>query len=369
MHWSMVRVVCATGLLAVALLACSSSQPLPTIDGPEDDSVLQNARGIVLVNGPDQSLIAISLPDMARRVIKDWHGLPLQRLPFITHVSGPSKDGHIVYVEDYFFAEDKKSLLKMSMRDGSRDKVVKEFKGSALHHDFIGDDLVLSQDSGKIAFVGKYEDVTPPKLRDMASGFFLGPLEIWSLDPLLRIETNLQAEAKRSLAWFPDNKRLAYTTLLSRSQLVKEPSLPEDLEEFEGLDVIPVIMIFDFATRRNEFFHVGWRPIISLDGEYIMLEVLNGRWRLVDVRTRKSSPATWPGPWRRFGPVAFVGKDLLLYGGLPTTGSKQQFTEGNSPVVGPKAMGTLKVADLKTGKFKTILDPVDPRWKVSFGQQ
>jgi hypothetical protein len=256
----------------------------------------------------------------------------------------------------------------MIMLDGSLDMIIAEYTGSSMQHDFIGYDLALSPNGKTIAFVGKSSDVTPAKLRDMASGFFLGPLEVWSLEPSLRIETNLQAEEQRGLVWFPDNKRLAYTTLLSRSQLVEEPSLPEDLEAFEGLDVIPVIMIFDFTTRRNEFFHVGWQPIISLDGEYVMLEVLNGRWKLVEVKTRKSLPITWPGPWGRFGPIAFVGKDLLLYGGLPTTGSKQQFTEGHSPVVGPKAMGTLKIADLKTGKFKTILDPVDPRWKISFGQ-
>ena len=86
---------------------------------------------------------------------------------------------------------------------------------------------------------------------------------------------------------------------------------------------------------------------------------------MVDVEAGRSEPARWPGD--SGSPLALTADGLVLYWGLPTEGAPPEFTRVYSSAVGPRTMKTLKVADLSSQRFETILPSVDPRRNVSFG--
>jgi hypothetical protein len=46
---------------------------------------------------------------------------------------------------------------------------------------------------------------------------------------------------------------------------------------------------------------------------------------------------------------------------------KVEYTKHNSPLSGPKEMLTIKIVDLETMKFQTLVPYIDPRKAVSFG--
>jgi hypothetical protein len=99
------------------------------------------------------------------------------------------------------------------------------------------------------------------------------------------------------------------------------------------------------------------------------MEALDAEWcgqeALVDIASGNLREVTWPGNW--LGPIALVRSDLVLYWGLPTTGAIPAYTKFGSPLVAHHAMGTVKLAALESGQFRTVVPYMDPRWKVSFG--
>jgi hypothetical protein len=90
-----------------------------------------------------------------------------------------------------------------------------------------------------------------------------------------------------------------------------------------------------------------------------------GDWKRVDVLSGKSASASWPGLW---SPIALPAKDVVLSLCVPTKGAKVRFTEHNSALVGPKEMLSLKLARMNGNEFQTVVQHIDPRTRVSFGQ-
>ncbi len=351
-------------------LSCSSSNPpaLRTVDGPEDDTVLQNTNGFILTEEDiidevrhvllGRQIIAVSLPDMKKQVILDRKGKK-----GIFAIAGPDRSGRIVYVENHKI--EKKHLLKTTNLTGSTDLVIFERSGDAIWDDVIGRDIALSPSGEKVAFVGKHQTLNIDSHKRLGFLIDYGPLEVWLVEAKTPLKTNVHA-VDRGMSWFPDNNQLAYTTLLPRSRILQEQPNQEISEKFGNWDKIPAVMILDLSEGTNHFLRVGWGPVVSLDGRSVLVSDVKKQYWLVDVKTRQSQLIEWPGDWG--GPISFVGENLVLYFGLPTKGTKPQWTERNSSLVGPKSMGTLKVADFKTGKFKTVLSPVDPRMQVGFGK-
>lgn len=89
-------------------------------------------------------------------------------------------------------------------------------------------------------------------------------------------------------------------------------------------------------------------------------------WRVVDANTGDSSPlASLPGIAGDI--IAAPAAELIVYWGLPTTGTPIKYTTGNSPLRGPKLMLSIKVADRKAATFQTIIPYIDPRSCISYG--
>jgi hypothetical protein len=92
---------------------------------------------------------------------------------------------------------------------------------------------------------------------------------------------------------------------------------------------------------------------------------MDGRQRVVATDSGASKPVTLPGYWGN--EFALVKGRYALYVGHPTEGDTVRYTESNSPLVGPKQMLSIKVADIRDGGFQTVVRSVDPRRRLSFG--
>ncbi len=352
----------AIAILTTSIMSCSEKPPLPTVPGPEDQALLNKAAGYILIEGcyDREGFIAITIPGLERHVIRRREG----REGFYA-VAGPDKDGRIVYIENHMM--EKRHLLKLTNLEGTIDITIFEQQGDAIWDSVVGHDIALSPIGGRVAFVGKHNipDVGPPDAYQQ-TGIEYGPLEIWSVETKTSITTHVNA-VDRGMDWFPDASMLAYTTLLPRGEVLRDPSNQEIGGGFNKWERIPSVMILDLRNGTSRFLHVGWSPVVSPDGKSVIVSDLNKQHTRVDVKTLHTQPISLPGDWMGAA-ISFVEKDLILYWGLPTAGSEPRFTTNNSPLVGAKSMGTLKVADIRTGHFKTVFSPIDPRAQVSFGK-
>src|SRR5204862_19328 len=104
----------------------------------------------------------------------------------------------------------------------------------------------------------------------------------------------------------------------------------------------------------------------AIDG----LDMARAGYAKFDVATETLTPTHIPrnfhGDWAH-GPLALIGDDVLLYRANPPRDVAPKLTENNSPFVGPKAMLSLKLAELSSGRFQTVVADLDPRTSVSFG--
>ena len=173
------------------------------------------------------------------------------------------------------------------------------------------------------------------------------------------------------LAWFPGGKRLAFTALVERgaADALRKSHVP-DGDVFASATRAwprePVVHVLDLDTGEATALHVGERAIVSPDGERLLVRDFENHWRVLDLAANTSRPFEAPGALYP-GAIAFASDDVVLYWALPTEGAELRTTENNSPLVGKKPMRTLKLVDLRDGRFQTVLPYVDPRRAVSFG--
>jgi len=144
-----------------------------------------------------------------------------------------------------------------------------------------------------------------------------------------------------------------------------ESDLGEFGKEFSDWLRVPAVHVYNVSTGETTFLHMGWDVAVSADGAFVIISDFRGRVRVVDTHTKVSKPVTWPGRWG--GIIGFTGPRTILYWGLPTTDAPQQWAPVGSPLVRRKHMLTIKLADLSTGEFQTIVGAIDPRHRVSYG--
>ena len=249
----------------------------------------------------------------------------------LNSLAGPDADGWIVFIEDNM--RTKSHCMKRIRMDGTSNESIFCRDGDALWDNPMSTP-VLAPRGGNVAFL------TQPVKR-FAPPIVSGPIDVWNIQTKTEHSTNATA-LNRGLSWFPDGKRLAYV----------QPGEPE------------TIYVLDVESGERKPLLKGRFAMVSTDGESVLVNRAEGNF-VVDLKTEDSRKVDWPGKWG--GPIAFIRKNLILYWGLPTTGAAPKVTENNSPLVGPKPMGTLKLGDLSSGRFQTVVPYIDPRREVSFG--
>ena len=301
--------------------------PLPTVDGPEAKDLITRATGCVVVDNPVAGITAIRVRDLKEVVVRE----PNPARDALHSVAGPDTEGWVVFVD--FNMGTKTHSMKAIKMNGTDEQEIFDRPGDALWDNPMSTP-VLAPLGGNVAFL------TQP-VKAFAPPIVSGPIEVWNIHTKTEHDTNVEA-LNHGLSWFPDGKHLTYV----------QPGGPE------------MVYVLDIESGERKLLHKGRYAIVSTDGASVLVNTEEGNF-VVDVKTGESRKIDWPGKWG--APVAFIGKDLLLYWGLPTTGAVAKVTENNSPLVGPKPMGTLKLADLSSGKFQTVVPYIDPRREVSFG--
>lgn len=331
---------------------------IPTIDGPEATHLINKTKGYIIYDFPVGGIKATSLPNLKETTIKkeDVNDASIHSL------SGPDKNGRIVFVENHMGFFKSEHFLKTISIDGTQENTVFRRAGDALWDDVIGEKLYLSSSNGYVAFVNKLQ---PQQMYKPDMYLKIGYLEILDINHKTNLDVNL-ALLKDSLSWFPGGSKLAYTKLITRQEILNTNyNSDEYLKYFANWPQVPAVYVYNLLDHTCTFLHLGWYPIVSPDGKSVIVSDHNYNTLLVDIETKKSKPINCPGI---YGPIiAFIEPNLVLYWGLPTSGTTPQMTKNNSPLVGPKPMITIKLADFSTGQFQTVMSSIDPRSKISFG--
>lgn len=355
-------------LTVAAVPACDPGKedPLPTLAGPEVSDLLPRLSGHLVMEATGGRLEVLLLPGRQRRELHPGSG----SRGAVHFVSGPNREGHVAYVQNDG-VEDVVQLRLMRL-DGSQDTLITERRGDALWLHSVSPPALAPSDSRVAVVWNAKPDYHNP---------VIGPLEVWSPPGIAAGESALGDAASsdaswtvrrfgtasdHGLAWFPDGRRLAYVELLTMPEGVAAPTKTAGFAgAFNLKGGTPVIWILDVESGVSEPLHVGVQPIMSPNGSFMLVRDAASTWWRMDVATGGAERVNWPGDWR--GPVALAGPDLLIYWGLPTEGAPIRHTEFGSPLVKKHAMGDLKLAELGTLRFQTILQGVDPRHEVSFG--
>jgi hypothetical protein len=328
-----------------------------TVDGPEDSGLASRLSGYVLMDQPVGGMRALSLPRHEEWMVRAAGGGP----GVVHSLSGPDEDGRIAYVENHAAAG--RHYLKSVRVDGGQDEKIFERPGEAFFERAIGGSLALSPRGGRVALIGRLARFQTNR---PAFPLRIGPLEVWDLERKSGREVGVQALDRR-VSWFPNARRLVYVELVPAAKAPPARRAEEDRfgEGFRGWEAVPVTRILDVETGARRDLHPGWDPVVSADGSGVLVRDGENHWRLVDPRDGGSRPVTWPGD--AGGAIALEG-ELVLYWGLPTRGTPPEFTRVYSLSVGPRPMKTLKVTQLDSPRFQTLLASVDPRREITFGR-
>ena len=352
----------ASGTL-IALIR-ESTEPAPasptgpeTVDGPETPGLASRIGGWLVMDQPVGGMVALAVPGRERRTVRGAG----ESAGVVHSLSGPDGEGRIAYFENR--PGEGRHSLKLIAMDGTRDEVVFSRPGEAFFEFAVGSSLALSRRAGRIAFVGK---LTRFQTNRPSFPLRVGALEIWDAEKRSGRPVDVLALDRR-VSWFPDARRLAYVELVPIAKAAFPPDSGVDRfgDSFRGWDAVPVVRVLDADSDRRVTLHVGWDPVVSTDGKSVLLRDSENRWRRVDVDTGRSEPVRWPGD--AGGALALTADGLVVYWGLPTTGTAPEFTRTYSAALGPRAMKTIKVAELSSQRFQTLLPSLDPRRDLSFG--
>ena len=362
------------GLLGLfALTACVGTRdPLPYFEGAEDADVRLRGHGcLVWEDGPRAPLAALDV-----RTGESWTVRPVvsERTSYVH--AGLDARGNLVSLDRIqertlgIFLLGTDHALAVLSPDGTLRDIWRR-DGDPISDHVVGHQIAANSDGSRAAFVSDY--------RGYHRGW--GPLEVWDLRSGPGAPTGCEAIGRSDggRAWSPDGPRLAFGSRARRDDSRLEAVVTSDLVEFrdslEEKGWVACVFVLDVETHEMRLLCPGATPVVAEDGLSVLVH--GGKpypwfgdyggdrpWRRVDVASGASVPVSLPGDWQ--GAIASLAGGLVIYRGLPTRGSEARYTESNSPLVGAKPMGTVKIADLVTGRVSTLIPFLDPRHHVSW---
>lgn len=255
-------------------------------------------------------------------------------------VAGIAADGVIVFHQFH----DGRSLIQSILHDGSDQTTIASIQGA------IGSMAVSG--GGRIAYVRDLQGVQMP-------GAYLeeGRIEIPGLSlPAIRALDD-------GVSWFPDGRQLAYVALADARNTLHD-TFGAVGQSFVGWDRRPTVMILDIASGETTVADLGIDPIVSSTGRKIIVRDFERNFRIIDLAAGAPHAENWPGSWGRV--IAFLDDRYVVFQGLPTEGSPVTRSPYGSFRKGTQML-PIKVVDLETRKFATLIPTVDPRHEIVFG--
>jgi hypothetical protein len=361
--WALCMLVVGCG----SLFERRKQAALPTVQGPEaTDLVERIGKGRLVMDQPRGGIVAISLPGLEESTVRrpgEGHGT-------VHAVSGPDESGHIAYVVEYL--QKKTYAIRVCDLDGMSDRLLLSGSGSPLWDHVVGNQIALHASNGKLAWLKESEGV---QMREPSALLRVGQLVFTNLEDGKTVETQARAidshNFTRKFAWFPDGTRIAYVALTSRQDpAATTPPPPVLARDHDGWDRLPAVWVWDLGASTSRFVHWGWTGVPTADQKAMLVCAASDdaglRWQRVDLSTGESELVSWPGASE--GLIAALDGDLVIYWGYPTEGASQEWTELGSPLAPRWAMWSLKVAEVPTARFQTLLRNVDPRRSVDYGK-
>jgi hypothetical protein len=346
-------------LIVIAAMCCACDVP-PSARfaiGPETPGMRDRLPGL-LVGDEDNAIIAYTLPSCARRVVRPPPVYTRSDWPFLHAVSAPDRSGLIAFVQgESGEGKPPRHRLLVVKVDGSGERQLFDRPGDAIWDSVIGRQLALSPTGGHIAYVARLHGVQMPMAYLQE-----GPIELCSaIDG--SVHTLVAAALDNGIAWMPDGVRLVYVALVPRDAAPTPPPA-DQADEFEARVAkwprIPVTFVLDTQTGRSTPVHRGWYPIAADDGKSVLLGEPCRRVWLADGR---SEPVHLPG-----GVVALFADGTVIFRALPTAGTQAAYTKGYSPLMGPRQLPAVKVGELNSNHFETLLPSFDFRNSLNYGR-
>jgi len=207
----------------------------------------------------------------------------------------------------------------------------------------------------RIAFVGDDMHTQAP-----AEYLKMGQLEIWDTVKKTSRDTHVIA-LSQPIYWSPDGRELAFVILANKKEIPNNQSLQTD-DEYGGWDRVPAVYILNTESGEERFLCLGREAWFSSDWKTALVRS-GANYLQVDMDTGQSTKLP-----RGIGgtPLFLLSKDLIVFRGLPTAGAAPRWLKRGSFKVGTQ-MDAIKIRDLSTGEFQTIMPYADFRDRLSFG--
>ena len=315
--------------------AAQSQQASAVARDTETPALRQRITGTLVTTEPVGGIVAIDLATLTSKSIRPTNA----GRSAVHSLSEPDEEGRVMLVTGVVSAERRYTV---HMTNGDKEQTLFTGPGDPLWDNAIS--LVsLAPRGGNAAFVVQPPENDGKQFRPLLRG----PLRLWDSAAGRARDLGITAIGERP-SWFPDGRRFAYAA----------ETVPTGASGSEPPEQI--VRILDISTGENTLLASGHLPLVSSDGRSVL--VTRGRnfeLVLIDVAThteQKIARARGLGT-----PIALIDGRYLIYKGRPTPGAPTGVTTNNSPLVGSKAMMAVKLMDIQTGQFVTLVPLIDPR--------
>lgn len=372
---------------------------MPTVEGPEATDLIDHTQGFILLHTQEtkksrltslfQSSISavkdLSFPaHVALVVLEEFAPTPRYVVRMITlpefhetvfnstvrlngeeahidHLTGPDEEGRIVYTaEGGDFG--RTSYLALTTTRWENHEIIFSRSKRLIDSTPLGKPLELAPKGGYVTFVRK-DGRIPDE-------FYT--LEIWNVLNKQKVDEFPVSWSTR-VSWFSDGIRFAYEKYIHYSEVPNFASLPTDwgglYATYGWWPQAPVTFIYNMSEKTHTLLHTGSSPKVAFGDAGIVLSDANFKNHLVDLVTKQPKQRIdWPVI---DSIISFAGPNTLLCLGLPTAGTPARWTRVYSPFVRTRPMLSVKLVDLSTGEFQTVIPHIDPKWyrtKISYGR-
>ncbi|MES2296697.1 MAG: hypothetical protein V4582_06615 [Pseudomonadota bacterium] len=313
--------------------------PLPGSGSGETAALRERLHGLIVTEAPVGGIAALELPSLRRHLLRPANA----GLGPTMGLSEPDSDGALAFVSA---ASGWGKGYGVSVRAGEHEKQLFSGPGDPLWDHAISA-LALTRDGARLAYV-----VQPPDSDFRFKRLRQGPLRVWDVERAAARELGVNAAGERP-AWLPDGRHLVYVAPAARAHQ------PCPCEQDETL-----VHMIDTVSGADTVLASGHGPIVSSDGASVLLmRGTRGDIVQLDLFTRAEHPVMRAHGLRT--PIALIDSRYLIYSGAPAASAPHGTTANNSNFVGPKAMLAVKVMDLQTGQYATLIPLIDPRHSVT----